>query len=211
MSKRVRASRSWSLAFLVPGAVVVLTLAGCGGGGSDDEMLVLGGTKAREGVAGGGSATVANTLAIGDNGLNSGRVALLSFSLQDLPSGAEVESATLGIHQLDETFGTPYADLGVVVVDSVDLGAGVDGADAASAALIPLLGTLSTSVAPGERTLDVTAAVLADVAALRTRSEFRIRFFLATDGDGQQDTVQIRETGGSGSGAPPTLVVVYRP
>lgn len=195
---------------LVSLGLAPLTLVGCGGGGAEDVTLVIGGTKAREGVAGGGSATVGNTLGIGDNGLDVGRVALLSFSLVDLPAGVEIESATLGIHQLDETFGTPYPDLGVMVVDSVGLGAGVDGADAVSAALIPLLGTLSTSVAPGERTLDVTAAVLADIAALRTRSEFRIRFFLATDGDGQQDTVQVRETGGSGTGAPPTLVIAYR-
>lgn len=191
---------------------LALGVAACGGsGGPDLQTLVVGGTKAREGVGGGGGATVSNTLILGDTPGNAARVAFLSFPLTDLPAGADVATATLHVHHMGVTFGSPYPDLGVLVVDSVDLGAGVDASDATSPALITLPGTLSDAAAVGARSLDVTAAVLADLAALRTRSEFRLRFTLGTDDDGQQDTIQIAETGSVDPQPPPTLVITYRP
>lgn len=212
MSDAAVVSGSLRLLLLLALLVVSLAAPGCGGSSDPDTVtLVIDGTKAREGVAGGGGATVGNTLILGDSGTNVSRVALVSFSLANLPAGVTVERATLAVHQLGVTSGSPYPDLGVLVVDSVDLGAGVDATDATSVALIPSIGTLSTTGSVGDRSLDVMAAVLADIAAARTRSELRIRFSIPTDGDSQQDTIQIRETGSSSPETPPTLVIVYRP
>jgi hypothetical protein len=99
----------------------------------------------------------------------------MRFDLSSLPPGASIASATLVTYQ-DAVDGAPF-DTGSVVLDHVDLGPGLDKDDDGAAPLPGglLFATLSTSAAPGERAVDVTAAVQADLAGGRSTSDFRLR------------------------------------
>jgi hypothetical protein len=106
--------------------------------------------------------------------------------------------------------GLPYA-LGNVLVDHVDIGAALDATDYAAVALLANVGTLSTDAVLTVKFLDVKAEVLADIAAARTTSDFRLRFPATTDGDGLIDSVHFEDMENNiGTGAYPELVIVYK-
>ncbi len=135
-----------------------------------------------------------------------------SFSLS-LPSGSVVDSARVRIYEADVS-GNPFSNFGSVVVDHVVYGDTLDSTDYGVAALASNIGTLATGIEPlGYRSLAVTSSVGADVAAHRTRAQFRLRFANA-DGntDGTDDFVSFgdAEVSCCATDSVPVLKIWYR-
>ena len=180
-------------AFLL--ALLLITACGGGGGGGGAGAVIPATLDARiyESLSGtihndnpGGSIVRYDLWCAGDLSANTTRRAFYSFIVADLPPGADVQSAVLSTRQY-LVVGTPFDTLGEVIVDHVDLGPTLNAPDYAHVQWSLDIGTLSASPDLGRRSLDVTAAVRADVAARRGVSSFRLRHRLQTDIDGQRD------------------------
>lgn len=132
----------------------------------------------------------------GDGTDNLQRKGFFAFHLEDVPAGAEVESATLVATQL-LTLGTPFANppsgFGTLAIVHVE----ADALDAAAygGAALDDVGVFSVDDADGERTADVAAAVADDLDAARPRSQYRLEFGVATDGDGSSDRTRFQDSG----------------
>lgn len=129
---------------------------------------------------------VANPMWMGDNNTGETYQSFVTFDLSRLPAGIALERATLEAEQLAPS-GNPYS-MGALLADHVSY---------ASAAVAPMtlplasLGPFSTSATLEVKRLDVTGAVrddLADRAARANRSQYRLRFALATNGNTATDT-----------------------
>jgi len=135
-----------------------------------------------------------------------------SFDLSELPAGAILQSATLRVW-LSDTVGRPFTVLGNLVVDHVDLGSGLDVTDYAGGTLESNIGTLASGSAAsqlGYRNLGVVSQVRSDIAAGRTRSDFRLRFAVDTSFDRFDDLVEVNDGADSRRlRAPTTLELVY--
>lgn len=132
-----------------------------------------------------------------------------SFDLTPVPAGSVITSATLQLYQA-AIGGTPYNDLGNVTVDHVDYGATLGAAAYGVPALASNVGVLSSDVTIAYKTLVVTARVAADVAAARTRAQFRLRFsILDSNNDAGSDFAQFTDAEFLGTSIP-VLVVKYR-
>lgn len=115
----------------------------------------------------------------------------LGFDLTAIPSGASVTAATLSVSQC-QVGGNPFVALGPLVVDHIDLTLGLTDAAYSGQTLEPNIGTISSTTGTGARTLDVTAAVQADISASRRVTAYRLRFRdHDTNGDAVADFVQI--------------------
>lgn len=126
---------------------------------------------------------------------------LLSFTVT-LPASSVVTQATLKV-RLAEGGGLPFSSLGPIFVDSVDYGTTHEPADFDT----PVLESCSAVPPPtgctafgfhrqfatdgwfGERTLDVTRAVFADLKR-GTRSQFRLKFLMELSNNGSVDYVR---------------------
>lgn len=134
-----------------------------------------------------------------------------SFDLSSIPGTATIDSAVLRVYQA-AVVGAPYTTHGSVIVDRVDIGTALDGADYGAAALTGNIGTISNNATLEYKTLDVTTAVRADRNAGRTRSEFRLRFSVFdTNGNATSNNVSFADAEDSccGVASPPQLVVEY--
>lgn len=153
--------------------------------------------------------TSVNAIAVGDNGAE-GRRGFVRFSLAGIPAGAEIVSAVLHLAQADVT-GAPYASLGTMRVDHMDLGVGLDGGDYLAAAFVSDIGTLSTNAVLDVKSLDVTSRVAADLLAGRTTSDYRLRFPIQNDGDVAVDSAHMEDMeNNKGSGQAPLLTITYK-
>ena len=135
-----------------------------------------------------------------------------SFDLSSVPNNATIESANLQLYQA-RVDGTPYAGLGTVIVDRVDLGAGLDAADYSGGTLTTNIGTLSSTTTIEYKNLDVTNAVRADKTSNKPRAEFRIRWSIAdSNNNGLTDRALFTDAEDSCCtvSRPPQLVVTYR-
>ena len=199
--------------------VVVLLVLGCGGGGGGGGPtpvtvdLLSSPTQQLSVTAG---PPFGSNLHCGDldgTAIPGPFRALLTFDLSTLPAGVTVTGAVLKLRQATVD-GAPYTDLGNIVVDHVDYGAGLPTqAHYTGGTLANDIGTLSTSDALVLKALDVTARVVDDLANTRTRSQFRVRFSpLDTDGDVNLDQANF-ETAADlyGTGEVPVLTVTYLP
>jgi DNA-binding beta-propeller fold protein YncE len=136
-----------------------------------------------------------------------------SFDVSRIPSTATLLSAELRLYQYF-VGGSPYSDLGNVIVDHMDYGASLTGAAYNAAALASNIGTLSTSATLEYKTLDVTGRLRDDIATGRPRSQYRLRFSLRTNStDGSVDAAffQDAEMSGTAAGMPPQLVIRVAP
>ena len=134
-----------------------------------------------------------------------------SFGLADIPDGATIVSASLELFQTND-YGSPFTDLGNVVVDHLDYGATLDGDDYDMLALTANIGTLSVNTTEGYKILDVTTYVQTDSAAARDYSQYRLRFSVRdNDNDGARDSVSFTDAEDSccSTGNLPKLVVEY--
>jgi hypothetical protein len=192
-------------------------LTGCGGGGIffgdpetvTNEPATLDGYVTSAGAVVAASAT--NGIGVGDNNANEGRRGFVRFTLAGIPSDAEIVSAQIQLFQggLD---GNPYATLGTIRVDHMDLGAGLDAGDYNAAALVSDVGTLSINWNIEAKTLDVTTSIAADLMAGRPTADFRLRFHLGnTDADGLNDTARFQDMElNLPAGTAPLLTVVWK-
>jgi hypothetical protein len=193
----------------------VVLLAGCGAaefGSPGPEFVVLPSVPGVDGYTTSAafvSTAGANAIAVGDNAGDDGRRGFVRFDLSAIPAGATVLSAVLHLYQGDID-GVPYG-LGSVRVDHIDVGAALDAGDHFAAAIALDIGVLSTDNVLEWKTLDVTAAVAADVAGVSPTSDFRLRFPVGTDGDGVLDTAMFEDAEGHlATGLFPTLSVTYQ-
>jgi hypothetical protein len=182
------------------------------GGGPNDTTVNLSSAAALDGFAGGNGSfgTSGGGIALtGDvSGVaGSGFRQFFSFDISQIPAGSTIVQATLRLYQVNVT-GTPYTELGNVVIDHLDYGASLDGTDYAAPALTSNAGTLSNNATLEYKQVGVAAAVQADLAAARTRSQFRTRFSTADfSNDGTSDYVQFADEDSPTNR--PVLVVVY--
>jgi len=219
-----------------PALVALVTalalLPACGGGGTSTpgpdptQSLTILGDASRDGyveITGGafalaGSAGSQPSKIGDDGGFSPSTRQFFSFDLPTLPAGATIQSATLRILQ-ESVSGAPYTQIsgstglpthGVVTVDHLVYDV-LDSSDFNLAPLTPNIGTLSTTTTIEVKTLVVTTQVLADRAAARTRSQFRVRWANADDdGDGVADNARYTDTEDlAATGNPPRLVITY--
>ncbi len=144
-------------------------------------------------------------------GATQGVRSVLRFELDGLRPGATVARAVLVTTQ-GEVEGDPFTNLGNLQVRHVSLGASISAADYNPAARpLGLLGVLSDNPIPGPRSLDVTAAVLADIADGRTTSDFLLAFPIEENGDRNVDRVTLDDHDADGPSAGPRtrLVITY--
>ena len=136
-----------------------------------------------------------------------------SFDLGTIPANAIITSATLRLYQ-QQVDGTPYTSLGNVVVDHVSFGAVLQATEYLAAPLASAIGVISSDTSRGYKDLNVLSRVTADIAAARSRSQFRIRFSNQdTNGDGVNDFALFTDAEMSccnpGTTQPPHLVIAY--
>lgn len=203
------------IASALVGLTLLLTPA-CGGGGGGKQQFLL--QVAADPVFDGFvtdtafvDTTTASAISVGDTDAGFANVArgFLRFHLPALPVGSRIVSVILHLEQSSVT-GAPFASLGALVVDHVDIGSSLDATDYAATALDADIGTLSTTADLGPRQVDVTSAVLADEDAGRSTSDFRLRFPVGSDADGVDDYVQYDDAEDHfGSGQVPFLSVTY--
>jgi hypothetical protein len=211
------------LLLLLPLVTAALLLPGCGCGESVTgsaatqtigHVAALAAEPSRDGWAAPGTAHVAAAesapAGTGDDaGPEGARRQFLSFGLSTLPAGAVVEDALLRVFQV-AVDGTPYATHGVLLVDHLVYDA-LDPSDYDRTPLTAALGTLSTSSALEIKRLDVTAALRADLAAGRARTQLRLRWSaLDQDGDAVADQARFVDAEDLlATGLAPRIVVTY--
>jgi len=189
-------------ATLIFALLITPILPACGGGGGEDppqyelvEQRVLH-TPSRTGTV--YSTTFvevgAETMAAGDLDGGQGARALLSFPLGSLPDPAEIQSITYVDAQSGFT-GAPYGSLGDLVVVDTDIGPSLSADDYDEPPVSVVLGTLSTSVTAGPRSIDLTAWILSLQDAGAQRVDLMVRFEDETDSDGVADMVWLRSAG----------------
>jgi hypothetical protein len=151
-------------------------------------------------------------LRAGDDAANDSARGLLRFPLGAIPPGARIRAARLRLQQ-SVVVGAPFATLGVVRVEAVDAGPGLDPGDHGSAPFPGVAAVVSQDPSIGPREVDVTLALLDAWQALRPELDLRLRFDVATDNDGLVDRVAFNDAEDSlGSpGTEPLLEVVYEP
>jgi hypothetical protein len=146
---------------------------------------------------------------VGDNAQGHTAQGFLTFDLSALVPGAVIDAATLEVGQYAIS-GAPYADLGSIWLDHVELGGTLVAADWGNTALDGNFALLSSTSALGTLRADVKDQVQADVHAGRTRSSFRLGFTALTDGDGVMDVAHLQDAeDAAGSGVLPTLIVRF--
>ena len=101
--------------------------------------------------------------------------AFWSFDLSTLPAGVTIVSATFSVDQTNVT-GAPFTELSVLSLDHLDYGSTFELADYTIASIAPAFATLSSDSSLVTKSVVVTARVQADLAAARTRTQFRARF-----------------------------------
>ncbi len=134
-----------------------------------------------------------------------------SFDLSTVPAGSTIDSAALQIYQA-LVVGQPYTVLGNVIVDHVNIGSSLDASDYAAAPIASNIGTISTNTTVEYKTLEVRTSLVANLAAGRTKSQYRIRFSNRdSNNDGKNDYVAFTDAEDSccAVNKPPQLVVMY--
>ena len=207
----------------------VLAVSGCGGsagvggpgpggpGGPTPVTIVIPTTPARSGYVRSGGLVIAPFLYAGDfdgSDLGIAGRAVVGFDLagSGIPPGATIQTATLALFQGGTSTGTPYADLGNLLADHVDIGAALDATDYGGGTLAGGFGIFSTDGAFVVKSLEVGAQVQADLTAGRAFSDFRLRFALDRNSDFSDDFMQFNDVANSfGAGPAPTLTVAYLP
>lgn len=195
---------------------IPLVVTGCGGGGGDSPpvTVTIVSTDALDGIVGsaGDFSLTGDVVQAGDSVTNLGYRGFVSFDLAGIPDGATVLSATLRLVQ-EKVSGDPYGSMGPVLVDQVVFGSVLEsGAYGRSFPINQGFATLSTDAVLEAKSVDATAPVQADLASLRTRSQFRLRFAVESDLDAAFDLANFYSGNPVNSPAiVPTLTITYRP
>jgi hypothetical protein len=164
------------------------------GSGGTDQQILVGNGKIED--------TVGELIARG----------FMSFNLATLPAGVTIQSVELRFYQ-QEVLGNPYAKLGNLVLERVDLGSNLDAGDFSTAALDSHTIAQQTSAGAWYVISDPTLVTWLEreASAGRSNLQLRLRFALETDGDGQDDYVSLLGGGLLSGQYAPQLIVVYLP
>ncbi|KKU63363.1 MAG: hypothetical protein UX87_C0026G0005 [Candidatus Amesbacteria bacterium GW2011_GWA1_47_16] len=138
------------------------------------------------------------------------------FTGFDIPtavlSGKTIESAVLRLYQYKVT-GTPYSGGNKIIVDHLDYGDSLEGADYSATAISSGIATLTANAVIEWKDAEVTSALKADLSAGHSRSQYRLRLSTETDGSGTEDVAYFHSsnTGYTGYSAAfrPQLVIKY--
>ena len=199
--------------------IVALLLGACGGGAGGprrgtpvvleiESVGILDGFVRNDGMV----YTSGNGPGVGD--LDAASLGLAfrmfyAFPLDEIPPGVVVTSVRLRVFQLSIT-GTPYEDLGDLLVDHVDPNGALDPGDYAGGTLTSNIGTLAMGFGQNYANLGVSNEVQEDLDAARGYSWFRLRFPVDSNVDGGNDVLLLEDGEGSrGSFRPPLLEVTY--
>jgi hypothetical protein len=202
-----------------PLLLTLLTLAGCGGSGGGSAVpvtVVIHSTNARDGSVRSTGTVYTLGMFVGDiDGIIPGASSrsMVGFDLLSagIPSGATVQTATLALYEAGGA-GTPYTDLGNMLIDHVALGAGLDAADYNGNTLVAGFGVFSSDPSFAVKSLEVGARVQADLTAGRAFADFRLRFATNSNGDGSDDYTQFNDSEDFAPFGPkPVLTVTYVP
>jgi hypothetical protein len=154
-----------------------------------------------------GKIDVASDIRIGRN-TESVLRGFLSFDLNDLPKGVQIQNATLRLYQTNIE-GGPFLQMGALKIDHLNYGDSVDANDYAVAALSSGFATIPQSTGNSWKEIDVTARVKDDVANARSFSQFRIHFTTEKMGT-TVDFISFESTENTNkSGNAPQLLVDY--
>jgi len=191
---------------------------GCGGGGGNRTPVTVTilSTAALDGrvhSTGLVQAGPAYSLAYGDYadalGPVSGVRSFVSFDLAVIPAGATVTEATLTLFEKSHN-GAPFS-LGQNVVDHVVYGSVLDAGAYSRSGLGDAIATFAGDLSPGPKTVTVTDAVALDVGS-RPQSQYRLRFTLESNNDGESDEIAYYSSGTATSeDERPMLTVKYLP
>jgi hypothetical protein len=194
------------------GTLLLAAISGCGGSGGDGGESTLTFAPSTDATVRSDTAIfTSGGIIVGDTSVNVGERGALRFALFPfLPANAVILSARLQLRQVF-TVGSPFG-LGNIVVDRADFGATLGTGDFAPVILTANLGTLSNSMTPGVRELDVTAAIAADVASQDLTSDFLLRFSVNQSNNNlDPDEVRFNDVENSPTPADaPTLIITYR-
>lgn len=211
----------------LPLGLLLVLVAGCGGGGGGDEgnnnnnppvaPLSIPSTGTLDGVlllsTNGFETGNPNAFpAVGDTAEVGGDTSFLrglySFDLTGLPAAPTSATLSLFVHSLS---GNPAAVMAIARVDHLNFGNTFPSVFNFGTLLDANIGTLQDLNQTGRRTLDVTAQVLADLQAGRTRSQFRIRGAVeVSDNDPDNDqTVLTDGEDTAGNGELPLLILNF--
>lgn len=138
-------------------------------------------------VSNGGVAPVGTDLRIGDNASLTYR-GFVTFDLSKLPASAQIEEASLGVRQVGVA-GTPFV-LGAL--DALHITYATVNGVAWSAPALDSMGALTQDGTLGPRSIDVSTAVADDYehrVERANRSQYRLEFPTANNGDGDEDTI----------------------
>ncbi|MDJ0973735.1 MAG: hypothetical protein QNJ98_04690 [Planctomycetota bacterium] len=154
--------------------VTLLLACGCGGGGGDTPGIVEQTVAPLVAVTVEDASSV-RSLARLRVGKEAGATlrAVLRFEIPTPPPGARLERATLEIHQRQGTPST-YAQLGDLIVESIEPGAAIDAGDAAIDG--ESVGILSVDDLVEMKSCDVTTHVRTQVGVGATYVDLRIQF-----------------------------------
>ncbi|OGM15278.1 hypothetical protein A2V56_03930 [Candidatus Woesebacteria bacterium RBG_19FT_COMBO_42_9] len=131
----------------------------------------------------------------------------VSFDISSIPSGKTIDEVTLRLYQ-GQLEGTPYASGGSLIVDHLDYGDSLGNEDLNASAISSNIGTLTSNASIEWKDLIVTNPLKTDIAASRTRSQYRLRF--TTEATGADAWARF-ESGDNylSTGNRPQLVVKY--
>ena len=134
---------------------------------------------------------------------------LFSFDIGTIPAGAEIVSATMELTSIGTTGNPAQMMGGAMAIDHLRY------ANTFPTVLNDIVFIIQSGIALwddipalGARTIDVTNRVKIDRLAGRSRSQFRIRGLVSTDGDNQTDLVTFAG-GEDQNGDAPILTVLF--
>jgi hypothetical protein len=216
--------------------LTVLVLAACGGtsgGGSGDTgdpgggdgggspasaplQVILLSSNPLDGwvlLPGGAASTSSTEFLVGEDVSGQYYESYLVFPVGFVPADAIIQSARLDVYQ-HQVLGAPYASLGSVVIDEVDVGAGIQSGVRSYPVLGSAVGVISTTPDVGPRMLDVKAlleGLLAEpMATRRTHLDLRLRFEQPSNADAVLDLARFNDGFDSQRvGWPARIVVTY--
>ncbi len=142
---------------------------------------------------------------------STGSMQYFSFDHASIPRDAEILSVQLELFQ-ENVLGAPYVSHGVVVVDQVQLGPNLQGADYWLVPVASAVDVLSTNSNIGWKYADVTAALQRSLSAGWSKTAFRLRWSNGnTNGDGNFDFALFNDgEDACGSGNTARLIVNFR-
>ncbi len=135
----------------------------------------------------------------------------ITFDLNEIPSVAKLEEATLRIYQT-KLIGNPYAQGGNLKIDHLTFGDALDNSDYGMAALVSNIATLSTNNKIEWKETSVLDAIKDDLANVRSKSQFRIHFTSENTGGETSGDFSYFDSGNNypgNSGNKPELVIKY--